>query len=277
MPTAASPTDLLERLNRARAALGHPPLRLSPPLNRAAQRQADELTVAQDLEGALLDARIEGDDLTAAGYRPQRWIQAVANSSGDAETIIEQWMEQQPDSYELFLDTGLLELGIGVGRAYRMPLYSLVAAQSQDDHYRDVLAKLADLETVREQIVDRVNAERAAVGLPPLRPQHQLQRAAQSYAEQMRTERFYGHVAPDGTTVLDRVRAAGYRLRRAGENLANGPETVAEVMAGWMDSRDHRENILSRRFTEIGLGIAVGEIDGQYQLLWVLHFGLPRF
>ncbi len=129
---------------------------------------------------------------------------------------------------------------------------------------------------MRREILASVNAQRQTAGLPRLRPHPALDRAAQRYAEQMRDEGFYGHRAPDGSTVLERVKAAGYRPRRAGENLADGPETPAQAMAGWMESRDHRNNILSRRFTEIGLGVTTGEADGEPRVFWVLCFGLPR-
>jgi hypothetical protein len=42
---------------------------------------------------------------------------------------------------------------------------------------------------------------------------------------------FYGHFSPAGTSVLERVKASGYRPRIAGENLANGPETVDQVVS----------------------------------------------
>ncbi|MFI2753237.1 CAP domain-containing protein [Cellulomonas sp. P22] len=46
--------------------------------------------------------------------------------------------------------------------------------------------------------------------------------------------------------------------RAAGENLALGHPTPADMTAGWMGSTGHRENILRASYTSIGIGCAEG-------------------
>jgi len=48
----------------------------------------------------------------------------------------------------------------------------------------------------------------------------------------------------------------GIRFSAAGENIAYGQRTPAEVMKGWMNSPGHRANILSPSYTHIGIGLA---------------------
>lgn len=56
--------------------------------------------------------------------------------------------------------------------------------------------------------------------------------------------------------------------RTAGENIAYGQSTPAEVMNGWMNSSGHRANILKSDFKEIG--IAAFYKNGRYY--WVQLF-----
>jgi uncharacterized protein YkwD len=47
-------------------------------------------------------------------------------------------------------------------------------------------------------------------------------------------------------------------------------------MDGWMKSEKHRENILSKIYTEAGFGLAIGRNKRGYQIIWVQVFGRPR-
>jgi uncharacterized protein YkwD len=81
----------------------------------------------------------------------------------------------------------------------------------------------------------------------------------------MVSHRFFNHVSPQGSTLAGRVRSTGYPMRGSrwilGENLAWGSGALATpraAMRAWMRSSGHRHNILDRRFTEVGVGIAPG-------------------
>ena len=60
-----------------------------------------------------------------------------------------------------------------------------------------------------------------------------------------------------------------------GENIAAGYMTPKEVVEGWMNSTGHRENILSPKFTEIGVGCYENK-NLEYKAYWVQLFGNPR-
>jgi uncharacterized protein YkwD len=116
----------------------------------------------------------------------------------------------------------------------------------------------APIERMESEVVRRVNAVRAEHKLAALRTDLALAREARVYSCRMAAERFLGHEAPDGSTLSDRIRAAGKPYRVIGENVAmnvNAGHPVATVVDGWMNSAGHRDNILRPEFTETGVGI----------------------
>jgi hypothetical protein len=109
-----------------------------------------------------------------------------------------------------------------------------------------------------------INAQRSARGLKPLAADARLQAAASAFARDMVDRRFFDHVSPGGGTMMDRLHAAGWNpggAWSAGENIAWGGGslgTPAAIVDAWMHSAGHRANILSRAYTQIGVGIADG-------------------
>lgn len=110
-----------------------------------------------------------------------------------------------------------------------------------------------------------VNRQRAAAGLPALRPEGRLGFAATAFAAQMVREGFFSHVAPDGATFVDRVRPTGYiaglRGYRLAETIAWGTgakATPAGIVAQWMASPPHRAALLDPKLVDVGLGVAPG-------------------
>jgi uncharacterized protein YkwD len=79
------------------------------------------------------------------------------------------------------------------------------------------------------------------------------------------------HTGSDDSKPVDRVKDAGYRYRRAGENIAFGRVTTSELMRGWMNSDVHKRNILGN-FSQIGVAAAIAEDGTTY---WCVTFGLP--
>lgn len=89
------------------------------------------------------------------------------------------------------------------------------------------------------------NAEREAHGLPPLRTDTRLRRAAEAQAAYMAQIDVMTHRDADGSDVMGRVSATGYLGCFAAENVAFGQQDAATVTAAWMGSAEHRRNILS--------------------------------
>lgn len=104
-----------------------------------------------------------------------------------------------------------------------------------------------------------VNAERRARGLRPVTVNARLVAAAQGHACDNMRRGVYTHTGSDGSTLSARLGRQGYRLRAAAENTGLGFEEAPErLVAFWMRSPGHRDNILDPDFTEAGLARAKG-------------------
>ena len=105
----------------------------------------------------------------------------------------------------------------------------------------------------QEAVTALVNAQRTQQGLPPLREDPVLDRAAQERAREIVQQ--FSHTRPDGQNCFTVLSEYGIVYRSAGENIAYGYATPEAVMQGWMDSPGHRSNILSGQFDSIGVGV----------------------
>lgn len=124
-------------------------------------------------------------------------------------------------------------------------------------------------------VASLTNEERIKNGLPPLAVSPLLTEAAQLKAEDMARNDYYAHVGPDGKTPLSWLQEVGYSYLNAGENLVIDRTTSEQAVDAWMNSPDHRENILRPQFTEIGIGVAKGKYDGIDTIFVVQEFGTP--
>lgn len=106
-----------------------------------------------------------------------------------------------------------------------------------------------------EQVAALVNSERAKEGLAPLTLDEELSAAAQVRAVEAATS--FSHTRPNGSSCFTALKEAGISYRGAGENIAYGQTTPAEVMKDWLNSSGHRANIMSEKFTKIGVGYTV--------------------
>lgn len=125
-------------------------------------------------------------------------------------------------------------------------------------------------------LVDETNGVRVSSGLGRLAPNPLLSRAAQTKAEDMAARGYFEHTTPEGHKPWDLMAAAGYQYQAAAENLAVGLAADQALITAWMASPDHRHNILNKRYTDIGVGIARGRYKGQETVFVVQMFGTPR-
>jgi len=267
--------ELLRLINAERSRAGSPPLRLNDTLTRAAQHHADAISRSGDFES--LSSEEVGKRLQQAGYHASEWTENLTQSDADAAGLLAYWKRRNPSTFGDLLDERYRDIGIGLSRLEGTPLYSFLFAVPQSDYFARETAGLRDPGTVREEMLTRVNAVRKKEGLKPLRLNSNLEKAAQRHAEDMLARGYFAHESPSGTTVSERARKAGYDWSAIGENLAFGQTSVGEVIETWMNSPGHRKNLLSRNYSELGVGLALGKgQDGKYQVLWVQNFGSPR-
>jgi hypothetical protein len=117
------------------------------------------------------------------------------------------------------------------------------------------------------------NQERANVGLSPLSLNSKLNSAANAKADHMIINNYWSHFAPDGTTPWSFIVSSGYQYTTAGENLAKGFETSSAVIAGWMASSTHKDNVLGTAYTDVGYAIVDGSLLGSDTTLVVAMYG----
>jgi len=152
-------------------------------------------------------------------------------------------------------------------------------AASERCENAEALPGQAALEDLRRATLCLLNAERRARGLARLQAQPALERVAATYARQMVRQRFFDHTSPGGSTMLARIRSTRYLSDvvswSVGENLAWGSGPLATPRAtvrAWMQSADHRANLLDAHFRDVGIGVAegapeqleAGELGGTY-------------
>ena len=105
-----------------------------------------------------------------------------------------------------------------------------------------------------KQVVELTNKERAKNGLAPLTLDTELSKVARVKSQDMSTNNYFDHTSPTYGSPFDMMKQFGISYKAAGENIAKGQATPEEVVEAWMNSEGHRANILSSKFTHIGVG-----------------------
>lgn len=123
-------------------------------------------------------------------------------------------------------------------------------------------------------IQEAINAERARLGVGKLSEREELVTAARAHSRDMHKRDFYAHKNPDGEQPWDRVNC------RAAENIHRGElgemqnrgsskvydtyqtdELAAYVVEGWMQSRQHYQIMTDAKFSSIGVGLYIGDVE----------------
>jgi len=121
--------------------------------------------------------------------------------------------------------------------------------------------------------VARTNVERTKRGLRPLTVDAKVAAAARLHSNYQAKTATMTHTGATGSNPQQRMTAAGYISGWWGENVAAGQHDCATVMAAWMASVHHRENILNSHFTVIGMG-AIRSSSGA--IYWTMDLASPR-
>ena len=97
---------------------------------------------------------------------------------------------------------------------------------------------------------------------------------AEAHSADMANRDFFNHTNPSGLDPFERMKKAGYSYRSAGENIAAGYDTPETVVKAWLKSKGHCKNIMSAKFTELGIGYVEDE-DSDWGYYWTQDFGKP--
>jgi hypothetical protein len=124
-----------------------------------------------------------------------------------------------------------------------------------------------------DEVVRLTNEKRTQAGLLPLSLNSTLSQAAQAKGADMLNKGYWAHVAPDGTQPWVFFTNFGYKYRYAGENLARDFANPQSAVEAWMNSPSHKENLLSPKYKEIGIGVVEGNLAGVDTTIIVEFFG----
>jgi uncharacterized protein YkwD len=127
---------------------------------------------------------------------------------------------------------------------------------------------------LEEEAFRFINEQRREQGLEPLEWDAEMLYLARQHSESMANFNFFSHTGRDGKTVDERADAAGVRdWRSIGENIAynSGVKNKVEfAVQSWLQSPNHKNNLLSRKWTRTGIGVAQTP-DGKFYITQVFR------
>jgi uncharacterized protein YkwD len=143
------------------------------------------------------------------------------------------------------------------------------------------------LSAMESSLLGQINAVRARRGLRPFRLSPGLTAAATQHSQSMAQKGYFSHNSANGGSFWKRIASfygyRGYRDWSVGENILwSSPDVSASgALRMWMESPEHRANLLDRGWREIGVaavhaGSAPGVYGGDEVTVVTADFGLRR-
>ena len=136
--------------------------------------------------------------------------------------------------------------------------------------YRDLATSDASLDAAAAQSM--ISGYRANNGLGAVTIDPELMKLAADQARTMAARDKLDHDV--GRPFQARIQSSGFDAAVAVENIGAGYHTLAEAFSGWRDSPPHRENMLLRDATRIGIA-AVYAPKSKYHVFWALILAAP--
>ncbi len=263
---------ILAELNAARQRAEQAPVEAHPALCAIALEQARSVAATGGTASSSGHITSTTRQLYRAGYAAHSWTEGSLIATSETGIPI-QWRRARPEWWREAETGDFEDAGIGIARHQGRPVVTIVLAlRTRTVEWRQA-APLAELPNVRALALAEVNRMRLEHGREPVVSEGRLDAAAQHHAEDLLRRTYYDHASPEGDTVRHRVRAAGHRgARTLTENISKGLFTPGEVVRRWANSSGHRRNILRRGAAEVGLGVAFGENENGFEVLWVQVF-----
>jgi uncharacterized protein YkwD len=140
------------------------------------------------------------------------------------------------------------------------------------------------LSALESQLLAQINLTRGRHGLRPLRLSVPLTAAADQHSQSMAQKGYFSHDSANGGSFFKRIASfytyRGYSNWSAGENILYSTPDIdsSGALRLWMNSPEHRANLLNRSWREIGLGAvhsasAPGVYNGDEVTIVTADFG----
>jgi uncharacterized protein YkwD len=271
-PAEAADDDILAALNSARttatclSGAAPPALRAQPKLDAAAADLAQRIGSV----GKPLD-----EILGAAGYRATRsmYVQTsgVATGAALARLVADRYCAQLVSSE--WQDIGLHQRFSG-GQVQTWLVLAAPFTAPSADRASEIAARVLELTNLARRHA-RTCGDKSFAPAVAVKWSERLATTSFRHATDMATHNYFSHDGRDGSKPSGRATRAGYVWRAVGENIAAGQGTADAVVQGWIDSPPHCANLMSDKFTEMGVAYAVNP-NSQMGIYWAQVFGTPR-
>ena len=137
----------------------------------------------------------------------------------------------------------------------------------------NVLGRESDITIA--SLFNQTNVSRVEVGISALKLNDKLNQAAYLKAQDMFAKQYWAHDSPEGTQPWKWFGDVKYNYNEAGENLAKNFTSTNAVMTAWLDSPEHKANILKTDYQDVGFAVVTGELDKKPTTLVVALYGMP--
>lgn len=108
---------------------------------------------------------------------------------------------------------------------------------------------------MEQQIFDITNVLRHRFDMPPLRWEEDIHQVAFMHSRDMAEQDYFSHESLDGRGLKERLSENETHYKAAGENIAAQYPDAPGAMEGWLNSEGHRDVLLDKRFTHLGVGV----------------------
>lgn len=115
-----------------------------------------------------------------------------------------------------------------------------------------------------QQLYDLTNAARVRHGRSILSWDERVSETARNHSLDMADNDYFSHDNLQGKSPFDRMKDDHIQFIRAGENLAYGQSSSIFAHEGLMNSKGHRDNILIKDYSHLGIGVAFNENSQPY-------------
>lgn len=224
------------------------------------------------IQVGIADGRVVGLYTNAAEWsspegvkRGSSW-QTLVDAYGDSLEAIEKGntrfmirKEVREESPTYLLDSGYVTFFIDLLDGRKVSAVQVIEEKTEQSFLSFYAESSEELRiSMERQVFDLANAARALHGKEILQWNDELARLASAHSEDMASQGYFSHNNPAGQSPFDRIENAGMDYRYAAENIAGGQRSAIFAHESWMNSQGHRDNILSDKPSELGVGVRMG-------------------
>lgn len=161
-------------------------------------------------------------------------------------------------------------------RRYGLVIIIFVIAGLQLGYNGSIAGKVLGSESdiTISSLLEQTNLVRSQNGIAKLKLNDKLNQAAYLKAQNMFAKQYWAHNAPDGTQPWKWLGDVGYNYDTAGENLAKNFASANMTITAWMNSPEHRGNILNSNYQDVGFAVMNGDLMSEPTSLIVAFYGL---